>query len=173
MDCTTPGQQKKRDKGIGRVHSRLLTLFLVTSGILLLITGLAKIFAALGHVAVLAKLDPVFGVRFNHLLLSVGFVELAVGSLCLTQVNQRLSLGLLTALSINFLGYRIGLWVSHWPGYCPCLGTLTQALHVSQRAAGHVTAAILTYLLAGSIYFWLRQRTCASAGDEHASAVIS
>jgi hypothetical protein len=128
-------------------------LFILGAGVLLLATGAAKIVSALGSSAVLAKPDPIFGIHFNYLLLAVGLIELVVASFCFTSANQVLVLQILALLSINFAGYRIGLWLGHWKGYCPCLGTLTQAIHLSRRQANLSTLIILIYLLAGSLFF--------------------
>jgi hypothetical protein len=132
-------------QGVGGVR-----LFIVSSGILLFVTGAAKLISALGNSAVLAKPDPLFGIHFNYLLLSVGLVELVIAVFCFTSANRNLVLGLVALLSINFLGYRIGLWLGDWPGYCPCLGSLTEAIHLSRRHANLLTLIILIYLLAGS-----------------------
>ena len=86
-------------------------LFILSAGVLLFITGAAKILSALGKSAVLAKPDPIFGIHFNYLLLSVGLIELVIAVLCVTPTKQNLALGLVAALSINFCGYRIGLWL--------------------------------------------------------------
>src|ERR1017187_9521492 len=128
-------------------------LFILSAGVLLFITGAAKIVSALGKSAILAKPDPIFGIHFNYLLLSVGLIELVIAVLCVTPTKQNLALGLVAALSINFFGYRIGLGLTHWEGYCPCLGTLTQAIHMSRHAADILTQIILSYLLLGSFSF--------------------
>jgi len=128
-------------------------LFILSAGVILFITGAAKIVSALGRVPILGKPDPIFGIPFNYLLLSVGLMELVIAVLCLTSANQNLALGLVGALSVNFFGYRAGLWIIHWPGYCPCLGTLTQALHLSRHHANVLTGIILSYLLLGSFSF--------------------
>ena len=83
--------------------------FIVSAGILLAITGCAKIISALGKSAVLAKPDPIFGIHFNYLLLSVGLIELVVAVLCLSLRNADLALGLVAALSLNFFGVPRGV----------------------------------------------------------------
>ncbi len=157
---------------VTRQSGRRLRLFALSAGVLLLVTGVAKIVSALGNSAVLARPDPILGIHFNHLLMSVGVVEFAVAILCLGRTTQKLALGLIAALSINFLSYRVGLWISDWPGYCPCLGTLTQALHLSARHADLLTLLMLVYLMLGSFWFlactWRgheRQRKSASSAS--------
>jgi len=128
-------------------------LFILSAGVLLFSTGVAKIVSALGKTAVLGKPDPIFGIHFNYLLLSVGLIELVIAVLCLTCANRNLALGLVAALSMNFMAYRLGLWLTHWAGYCPCLGTLTQAIHLSPNRANLLTRLILIYLTLGSFSF--------------------
>jgi len=127
--------------------------FILSAGILLFITGIAKIVSALGRVAVLGKPDPVLGIPFNYLLLSVGLIEVVIAVLCVLQENQSLALGLVAAISVNFLSYRAGLWLIQWPGYCPCLGSVTQAIGLSVHHANLLTMLILIYLLLGSFSF--------------------
>jgi hypothetical protein len=127
--------------------------FIRSAGVLLLVTGIAKIISVFGHDAVLRKPDPILGIHFDHLLLTVGLIELAIAVVCLTSANQHLALALVAALSINFLGYRAGMWLIHWNGYCPCLGTLTDAIHLSPRQAARLTGAAFIYLITGSFYF--------------------
>jgi hypothetical protein len=132
--------------------------FIFSAGVLLFVTGVAKIISALGKSAVLGKPDPIFGIHFNHLLLSVGLIELAIAVVCLTSPNRNMALGMIAVLSVNFLGYRIGLWLIDWPGYCPCLGTLPQAIHLSRHDANLLTQIIFIYLIVGSILLLAHSR---------------
>ena len=128
-------------------------LFILSAGVLLLLTGAAKIISGLGESPVLAKPDPIFGIHFNYLLLSVGLIELIISVLCFTSAKQTMILTLLAVLSLDFLAYRIGLWLTHWPGYCPCLGTLTKAMHLSPKRADLLSRVTLVYLVIGSFCF--------------------
>lgn len=162
----------------GTRPNKLCGSFIVSAGVLLALTGAAKILSALGKSPVLAKPDPIFGIHFNYLLLSVGLIELVVTVLCTGVVNPNVALRLIMALSLNFLGYRIGLWLIHWHGYCPCLGTLTEAIHLSRRSADILTLGILAYLLIGSFYFlarfwWSPQTTTGIGGSTLATSKSS
>lgn len=128
-------------------------LFLVSAALLLCITGVAKVVSALGTAPVLAKPDPIFGIRFDHLFMVVGVIELVIAVFCLIPASHKLALGLVAVLSIDFLGYRAGLWLTRFQGYCPCLGTLTQAIHLSPHRANLLTRIVLIYLMIGSFYF--------------------
>jgi len=160
----------------GNKSGRWSRRFIYSAGIILLITGVAKVVSVFGHDAVLRKPDPILGMRFDHLLFLVGLVELAVALVCFRSRNQTLALALVSALSINFLGYRTGLWMIHWAGYCHCLGTLTDAIHLSPQQAARLSGAAFVYLITGSFYFiglsWLAHRK-ARGGSNFAHAGIS
>jgi hypothetical protein len=115
--------------------NKISSWFVVSAGVLLGVTSLAKIVSAFGRSAVLGQSDPIFGIPYNYFLISVGLIEMVIAILCLTSVRRNLALGLVAALSANFMAYRIGLWLTDWQGYCPCLGTLTQAIHMSPKRA--------------------------------------
>ncbi len=142
------------NKGAGK----LVTCFCLSAAALLLITGVAKIVSALGTSPILANPDPIFGIRLNYLLLSVGLIEMAIACFCLPRTTRSLGLVLVAVISLQFLGYRIGLWLTDWRGYCSCLGSLTEAIHLSQRHADLLSQAILAYLLLGSIFLLARNR---------------
>jgi len=126
-------------------------------GIVLAITGLAKIVSAFGHVRILQQNDPLLNVSYQHIFEIAGFVELAVSIICMTRSNLGLKACLTGWLATIFIAYRLG---SMWSGFkrpCPCLGSLTDDLHISQHAAGIFLRIVLAYLLVGSYgtLFWL------------------
>jgi hypothetical protein len=131
--------------------------FIISAGAILAITGIAKVWSGLGTAKVLAVADPIIGVQFGHLMLVVGIAEIVVALICLFCKWHTLALGLVAWLATNFVVYRFGLI---WVGYhkpCPCLGNLTDALHISPQTADTGMKIILGYLLLGSYasLFWL------------------
>jgi hypothetical protein len=136
--------------------------FVLSAGGILLITSLAKIVSAFGKAKVLENTDPVFGISFGHLMLSVGILELAVSGICLLTKKQSLSLGLTAWLATCFLAYRGGLWYLGWQRPCSCLGNLTDALHISPHVADVAMKIVLIYLLVGSygglLWLWKLNR---------------
>jgi hypothetical protein len=62
---------------------------------------------------------------------------------------MRLKLVAITWLATLIFLYRVGLWAIGWHGSCPCLGGLTDALHVSPQAANAAMKFVLLYLLLG------------------------
>jgi len=136
--------------------------FNFSAGVILFITGAAKVLSAFGTVRILNYPDPIFNVSFGHLMLIVGIIELIISGLCLYGKCNRLATVLVAWLATSFLVYRIGLWLTDWRHPCRCLGDLTNALHISPEAASIALKVALTYLLIGSYLklfsFWLINR---------------
>ena len=139
------GANRKRKE-----HPALAARFIVGSSLVLVITGVAKMWTAFAPTKVLAVADPITGVSFGHLMLAVGVVELVIASLCLFAKSQTLKLGLIAWLATNFVVYRLGLWWIGWHKPCSCLGNLTDALHLKPEVADNIMKVILAYLLLGS-----------------------
>lgn len=126
-------------------------LFLLSAAVLLFITGGAKLVSVFGRTAILTKPDPILGMPFQYLFVSAGSIELFVSAICLLFRNGKLPLFSVFVLSLNFLAYRMALRFAHWDGYCPCLGTLTAAIHISPQRADFWLTVVLGYLLIGSL----------------------
>jgi len=143
--------------------SKWVRWFVVSAGMILLITGLAKIVSAFGKALVLTQHDPVFQISFKNLMLFSGILELALSIFCFIGKNITLQAGLVAWLATCFLFYRLGIF---WGGFnrpCPCLGNLTDALHISPRFADAATKIALTYLLIGSsVIYVYRKFRCGS-----------
>lgn len=126
------------------------------------VTGVAKVWTALGDVKLLAVADPIVGISFKHLILSVGVMEVAVALACLFSKRETLALGLIAWISTSFAVYRFGLWWVDWKSPCGCLGNLTDALNISPQAADNIMKLVLAYLFIGSYgmlaYEWRQKR---------------
>jgi hypothetical protein len=124
--------------------------FLISAGLLLIVTGSAKLISVLGSAHILDMLDPVLEIRFLALFLGVGLLELLIGLECLRPGSAVWRAGLVAWLATSFVIYRLGLiWVGYH-GACPCAGTLTGALHISPHAADTILKLVLGCLLVGS-----------------------
>ena len=121
------------------------------------LTGLAKAFSAIGAARALDTADPLIGVPFRQLLLLVGLAELFIAFFCLFTEKRRLSLLAVAWISTNFLMYRLGLWFIGWHRPCGCMGSLSDMLHLSPRAADNIMKGVLAYLLIGSYVLLLAQ----------------
>ena len=125
--------------------------FLRSVSFLLALSAFAKFWsAAFGAGSILKASDPLVGIPFGPLLLTVALVEVLVASVCLSRSSIN---GLMAVawLSTVFLAYRIGLWWIDWKKPCSCLGNLTDALHISPQLADNVMKGVLAFMLIGSI----------------------
>jgi hypothetical protein len=124
--------------------------FILTGGIILAITGLAKVWTGSGNTKILAVVDPILGIKFGQLMLAVGAAEIGIAAICFFSKRQKLALGLVAWMSTNFVVYRLGLWWMDWKKPCSCLGNLTDALHIAPQTADNIMKVLLAYLLIGS-----------------------
>jgi len=139
------------------MRQRFAIIFVMSSGILLAITGIAKLISSFGTAHILNSPDPLFHISFGHVFQLAAVLEFFVAAICFFNNNKMLQAGLIALLSSNFLLYRIGLY---WEGYysrCHCLGNLTDALPMSPQTIDIAMKIILAYLVIGSyiILFWL------------------
>lgn len=135
--------------------------FSFTAGMILAFTGTAKLWSAIGNARILNSYDPILVFQFKHLMIAAGVLELVVAGLCLFGKSKILPPILIAWLATILLAYRIEMWLIGWQRPCPCLGNLTDALHIPPQTADMVMKIILGYLLIGSYatLFWLwRQR---------------
>jgi len=143
------------------MQSRLYYLFVKSAGFVLLITASAKLISAAGSAHILQTDDPLLGVSFRNLFWMIGVTEVAVALICFFGNQLGLQAGLIAWLGTDFVIYRIGLLWIDFKKSCPCLGNLTDALHITPQTADTAMKIILAYLLLGSYatLFWLwRQR---------------
>lgn len=135
--------------------------FNLSAGVILFITGVGKLWSALGNALILEHIDPILNLQFAHLMVAAGVVELIVAIICFFSRLQMLASSLIAWLATSFLVYRMGLWWIGWHRPCACLGNFADALHISPQVVDMAMKIILAYLVVGSYgsIFWLwRQR---------------
>ena len=145
----------------GKMERVCIRFFIDSAGVLLTITAIAKLLSSFGHAGILYNIDPILSMTFQHVFWIVGAAELGIAFLCFSGKQLILSTGLVALLTTNFLIYRVGLVLIGYHRPCPCLGNLTDALHISPEFADMTMKIILVYLIIGSYVslFWLwRQR---------------
>lgn len=144
------------DSALNSQKRRCFAAFILSAVAIFIVTGLAKILAALGDGKVLLVVDPISGIKFGKLMLVAGLVELITAGICIFSESQRWSLVVIAWLSNSFVVYRVGMWWVDWKTPCSCLGNLTDALHISPQLADNIMKVILAYLLIGSygLLFW-------------------
>ena len=124
--------------------------FILSAGVILAVTGIAKLWTGLGSSKFLAVVDPIIGIKFGTLMLVVGVAEIVIAGVCFFRKRQTLALGLVAWMSTNFVVYRLGLWWMDWKKPCSCLGNLTDAVHISPQLADNIMKVVLAFLLVGS-----------------------
>lgn len=132
-------------------------------GLVLAVTGIAKVLSAFGKAKLLDYHDPVTQISFRHLFLLAAIVEVAVALFCLLSNKPILGTKLIAWLATVFIGYRVGLWLVHWRSPCACLGTLTDALHIPPAVVDSVMKAILGFLAFGSCFVLICKRRARSS----------
>ncbi len=134
-----------------------IRLIICSLGALLLATAIAKLVSAAGTARSLQQPDPVFLIPFQRVFAMVGTLEIFTALVCLFGKRVKLQACLVAWLATNFLLYRLTLLLIGWHKPCPCLGNLTDALHMSPKTAHNAMKIILAYLLIGSYatLFWL------------------
>ncbi len=124
--------------------------FLIAAGIILAVTGLAKLFTVTGDTTLLRVSDPIFGVEFRYLMFAAGVLELVVAGFCLLSKWKTISLVMVAWTASVILVYRIGIFMVDWNRPCGCLGNLTDVLKISERTAEWISLGLLSFLLIGS-----------------------
>ena len=142
-------------------------LFLVSVGVLLLITSSAKLVSAVGTMQVLDVNEPIFHVSFRHIFWVAGLIELFIALVCFLDVNILYQTWIVACLATNFVFYRIGLVLIGWHKPCSCMGNLIDFLHIPPQTADTAMKIILAYMLFGSygtlFWLWRQNRKAVSA----------
>jgi len=138
--------------------------FLTSSSIILMITGVAKILGVSQSLKILGVSDPIFGFSFGHLMLLAGTLEVVVALRCFAARPSVLNVAVVMWLATAFVIYRAGLFFSGWHGPCPCLGQLSDVLHLRPEFADSLMKWVLAYLLGGgcaaaALLWYERKRT--------------
>lgn len=134
---------KARAQNAGRWEKAFLWVACVIFGI----TGLAKMISATGTAEVLAVRDPVFGILFRYLLLWTGLAELLTSILCISRLKATTKITAVAFVATNIMLYRFSLLLIGYKKPCPCLGGLTDAVHISPQIADSIMKSLLLFLI--------------------------
>lgn len=139
------------------LKTRYTLIVLASSGLILGLTGVAKLWSALGTSRALIIADPLLGISYEHLLAVVAVIEIVAATLCFFGRSREVAVASVAYLSTNFLIYRIGLWWIGWKQPCGCMGSLTDALHIRPQTADHIALVLLIYMATASYALLFRQ----------------
>ena len=139
------------------MFQKLARIFLFSAGVILTITGAAKVVSGFGSARVLQVPDPVFYISFQTLFWLVGVLEIVVASYCFFGKRILLKTGSVAWLASGFVLYRMALKWLDYQKPCSCLGSLTGALHIAPDKADLIMRIVLAYLFIGSyvILTWI------------------
>jgi len=126
------------------------SFFPVSLVIILVLTAAAKLIGATGNAHLLDLPDPLFGFSSRTMMLLAAGVEVGLAvSILICGWSVPTVLASLWFSSILVI-YRVALAVIAPSAPCPCLGTLTEQLHLSPTTASVFMSIVLGYILAGS-----------------------
>lgn len=136
--------------------------FVRSVGLILCVTGLAKLVSAFGHTPIVRLAEPITQIQFRQLFIVAGVAELFIAAYCILSKKTINSLLVIAWLSTVFLAYRLSLFWIGWKLPCPCLGNLVPTLHISPFLADMIMKIIMAYMLIGSyihlsLIRWLRK----------------
>jgi hypothetical protein len=124
--------------------------FLIAAGIILAVTGLAKLFTLTGDTTLLRVRDPIFGVEFRSLMAMVGIIEIFIAGFCVFSKRGVMSTIMVAGISSGFLLYRVGIRSVDWQRPCGCLGNITDVFGIAPQVAEQISVGLLAFLLVGS-----------------------
>lgn len=128
-------------------------------GGILAFNGFADLIGLLAKSRLLDMPDPLLGIPFWNVSLTVAAAQLLVAALCLFTNRRTLSLWLAAWLAVNFLMYRIGLWTMGWHHPYGWLQGLMNSLNISPVRADVVSFGTTGLLLFGSLtLLWYSRR---------------
>jgi hypothetical protein len=135
---------------MGLLNNKFARYFAISAGVILAVTGFAKLISSEGAAQILQVSDPIFGITFQHLFWLVGSLEVIIAIACLVGRKGASQALYVASLSTGFLAYRVGLWWIGWQRPCSCLGNLTDLLHIAPETGDLVMKICLVYLVMGS-----------------------
>ena len=139
------------------MNKSLSEWFIVSAGVILATTGIAKVGSQFSNWRFLTVVDPIMGLKFGQLMLAVGVLEIVIALVCFVCKRQTLTLSVVAWISTIFGVYRVGLWWMNWKSPCGCLGKLADVLHMSPASVDRLMKIVLAYLLVGSYGLLLRE----------------
>src|SRR5438105_4754449 len=114
--------------------------------VILILTAVAKLISAAGTAHLLALPDPVFAFSNRSVILLAALLEIALTLSILIGGWSRATILASLWFSSILVIYRIALSVVAPSAPCPCLGTLTEQLHVSSSTASVMMSCVVGYI---------------------------
>ncbi|MCI0540399.1 MAG: hypothetical protein L0Z50_34790 [Verrucomicrobiales bacterium] len=139
-------------------------IFLLSTGVILSLTAGAKLLSAFGDTKILDFPDPLWGLSNRRLLFGAALLEFASVLCFLGRMRVELKYLLSAWLGANFILYRAANAVLNPGKPCPCLGTASERIHLSEETASYLLSALAVYMLfAGVALYVQRSRSSATS----------
>lgn len=135
-----------------------ILFFIYSVSAILLITSLAKFYSLTGKAQILQAADPILLLKNSHILFGVGVIEWCISLFLILGRQPSVKLASIAWLGMNFLAYRLAMWIERPGSPCPCLGNITGKLHIKPSAVAPIVLLISLYMVLGSLYFLVKNR---------------
>ena len=113
-------------------------------------TALAKFASAFGTSRALSDSDKIITFLSNRqLMVVVGIVEMVVVVYMMLPRSISKQAAALVCFCTAMWAYRAALFVGGFPPVCKCLGSLVEAIHMTDNQAIAISTAILCYMTVG------------------------
>jgi len=132
---------------------KFVRVFLVTSGVILAITGVVKIVSATGQARSLGMRDPFLFFTYRQIFFALGVIEMALAGYLIFGKNVKLRLAALAWLMTNFVAYRLAMWWGNFPKTCACLGNAVDWFPWLMKNQEIVMRCLLMFMLTGAYGF--------------------
>src|SRR4051794_7454944 len=98
---------------------------------ILTLTALAKLVSASGEAKILNYPDPIFSVKYSIMLFGTAAIELCCVGLFLSKCQAFAKSWIICWLGFPFLLYRVTVVLLGEKRLCPCLGNITDRVHLA------------------------------------------
>ena len=156
-------------------HSKLTRLelyFLRSIMAILAFTCVAKIISAFGQTTLLRIPNDVLPLTNGQVMLAAAVLEGFVLVMLAFGGQAVMKLAAVLWLCSTFAAYRIAAeLLTGGQAPCPCLGSLTARLQITDVSANRVMGGLLCYMAAGSVAFLILRRWLTARGERTSLSV--
>jgi|GEM_PF-3180540 len=150
-----------------RLNDPLRPKFVFSAGLILAVTGVAKLGSFFSPVSDLDLSDPVFLVSSRIVMAVTGLLEVILAAWFIRHHRHPASLGLIATVTTLFSLYRFGVWLIGAPQPCACLGRVGMQSELGRMITTTVSDTLFFYLLGGSLILLLAEFLSAEGNPEH------
>jgi len=144
-------------------RERYQQFFLASSAILLIVTGLSKLFSLVSSTPDLEFPDPIFLLPTRILIVGAAGIEWMMAWRLYTQRNRPEAIRELAVLTVLFAIYRVGLALIGDTRVCPCVGVLGYIGFIPRKLIVALGDGMFFYILGGCMITLSSARLFANA----------